>query len=197
MTPNTNVLTGETTGNNQRSRKPLVMILLMFLTPVVLSLVLQQFDWRSEVKTHGSQLVAGGQSYDSLGLENPLPGQWQLVYHIDNHCDQQCLNSLYAQQQVWQALAADRKRLTPVVLMSSQQALPEDPTLNPQLFITHKINKQQVQNLSQLSNTVYLFDTLGQQVLSYRFAPDKEQAIHQAKELLLDVKQLLKLSRIG
>ena len=179
------------------NRKPLLLILLLFIAPVALSLVLQQLDWRSEVKTHGSVLSQGNHSFETLGLDNPLPGKWQLVYRLDSPCDTQCRNSLYAQQQVWQALAVERKRIKPVVLIGSDQQLPDDPRLDKSLFTIQHLDDAARQRTRILADTVYLYDTHGQQVLSYAFAMDQQKAVLQAKELLLDVKQLLKLSRIG
>lgn len=113
------------------------------------------------------------------------------------HCDAGCENALYSIQQVWLALGRDTDRAQPTVLFNTYS----DPQAVTRLQQDTQINVVAVnhpQPTAALSaDAVYLVDTLNNAMLRYSVSEDRQSAIMNSRDMLADVRKLLKLSRIG
>ncbi|MCL2917227.1 hypothetical protein [Shewanella litorisediminis] len=179
--------------NSQKfSARPLLLLLLAFVLPVVLAKLVLSQHWYNEGATNQGQLFTEETSYQSLGATNPAPQRWQILYLMPQTCDQICKDRLYVMHQSHTALGAERIRVTPLVLVSAtsdiksldDSALPTaslptalDPLLASQEFI--------------------LVDPLGTLVMRYPAVSGQEANISQGKAMLADLRKLLKLSRVG
>ena len=142
---------------------------------------------------------------DKIHTEEPgfqqLDGhrKWIILLLADSVCDQRCERSLYMSRQVNTALGKDANRVGRLLLQTKQ-----DSKLNsllgehPQLIV-RQISQNQVEDLIEAvamhdllldSFDMLLIDPLGNIMMHYKSEQD-------GKDLLEDLKRLLKVSKIG
>lgn len=89
---------------NKSKHKALGLLLLAFIAPVVIAkLVLSLSLYHGGATNHG-ELINPETSYASLGVENPNPKEWQLLYLLPAQCDDACRERLYILRQSHTAL---------------------------------------------------------------------------------------------
>jgi len=193
----------------KRNSKQLIWLFLAFALPIVLAKLLLSSGFRGEVTTHGGLLLTEAVSYQSLTIANPIAGRWQLLYIANSGCDDRCYQRLAYLQQTWQALGRLQDRVV-VVLATNNKAAnnnltdskPSDNKNNN--AIADLINQQRVKLVNTGAGEAFphdqraiIVDPQGNLVMSFEFPDDQQQSLIVAHDLLLDIKQLLKLSRIG
>ncbi len=186
-----------------KSRKQLLLLLLAFLLPVLLAKALLSSGFKGEVKTHGGQLLSTNITYQQLFQPVANEGvtadkttsdkQWKLIYLTSKPCHETCFNQLYHIQQTYKALGRLQDRVTLAVLAkNTPQDYPQ--RVSKDLFVSHQVS---LNIANEFDDTVLIVDPLGNLVMSYQFDNNKQQSLVKAHDILLDIKQLLKLSRIG
>lgn len=179
------------------TRKPYTMLALLavFIVPVVLAKLALDNNWFNRAVTNKGELIQP--VMDLSALLDKQPPKWRLVYQVPAHCDAGCENALYSIQQVWLALGRDTDRAQPTVLFNTYS----DPQAVTRLQQDTQINVVAVnhpQPTAALSaDAVYLVDTLNNAMLRYSVSEDRQSAIMNSRDMLADVRKLLKLSRIG
>jgi len=173
-----------------------------FVIPVVLAKVLLTVDFKGQVKTHGGELLTMAQTYPQLINEPPVDNQknalqqsWRVAYFTENGCDKRCIDGLYHIQQTYKALGRLQERVS-VDLLNSGAV---EPSSIPDYLSFEMFSHHQVATAlpPSLNNKVVIIDPHGNLVMSYQFNGEKQQNLSKAHDMLLDIKQLLKLSRIG
>ena len=180
------------------TRKPYTMLALLavFIVPVVLAKLALDNNWFNRGVTNKGELIQP--VMDLSSLLDKQPPKWRLVYQVPAHCDAGCENALYSIQQVWLALGRDTDRAQPTVLFSTDSdiqavaRLQKDTQIN---VVAVSPSEQQSEALS--ADAVYLVDTLNNAMLRYTVSDDRKRAIMNSRDMLADVRKLLKLSRIG
>nr|WP_307930221.1 cytochrome oxidase [Photobacterium damselae] len=138
--------------------------------------------------------------------------RWQLIYLLPNECQQTCLGALFTLQQVPQAIGPERDRVISKVYVSRETSLADinQKIKHSELFQTQSLQNYQFsvlpsfpkleQALSQLQFAgigLYLIDPLGNIMMAYPLASEKTAILAQGKDVLRDLKRLLKVSKIG
>ena len=115
------------------SRRPLVLLLLLFALPFTLAALLHLAGWRPAGSANHGELLQPPQALPAAGLTladgRPLPtsalaGRWQLVLAGNGPCDADCQASLAALAQVQRLLPKYQARinrlwLAPVTVLES------------------------------------------------------------------------------
>ncbi len=180
----------------KKNRMVLLLLLGVFALPVLLAKLALEFDFFNKSSTNKGQLVSAELNFSEVYQLDTV--KWQLLYIHQGQCDSLCENALYSLSQVWSALGKRRDRVQSVVLHqpndSMQDKLAQFPVIYPvevtPAIIQHNVSKQQEPG-------IYIVDTLSNAVLYYPVAEDKSVAVMMARDMLSDLKKLLKLSRIG
>lgn len=177
--------------SKKKSRLILILVLTTFLLPVILAKVFLSYDFYEGGKTNKGELFQTGISYQSLGQENPHPNQWQIIYTLPSSCDKSCQYQLYLLTQTHTALGREQERVIPMVALTS----------NADVQALQKTDLSQVNVNLDMGNNIRDFlvivDPMGQLVMRYKLFNEQEQQIIQGKDLLADLRKMLKLSRIG
>ncbi|RUO69438.1 hypothetical protein [Idiomarina ramblicola] len=176
-----------------RSRRAIIIVFVAFIIPVLAAWLILSQDWYEAGTNKGTLL----QPPITLNQEaDQLPEGWQIGYIAPQNCEAICENTLYVMNQVDVAIGKDTERLTPVVLHQSEA---EKTNFNHSApHITQMITPQLIEQLSELpDNTVFIIDPMHNVMLYYPTHLDKEQMIAEGKNVLADLRKLLKLSRIG
>lgn len=175
----------------------MLLLAAAFILPVVLAKLALENDWFNKAATNKGQLLQPPLDFSPIGSQSEP--KWRLVYVLPQHCAAACKNAIYSINQVRQALGRQVDRLNAVVLStdnSDQTVLSKLGQSDFERLVTHPKQLQQVFGKVSVDG-IYLVDTLNNVVLYYPSFADQQQTIMQSREILADIRKLLKLSRIG
>ncbi|MCP1338082.1 hypothetical protein NJR55_00620 [Idiomarina sp. M1R2S28] len=176
-----------------RSRRSMIIVFLAFIVPVLAAWLFLSQNWYEAGTNKGILLQP------TITLEQQaeqLPVGWQVGYIAPQNCAISCENALYVMNQIDVAIGKDTDRLTPVVLHQSESLKAEFNHSAP--HITQLVTPELIKQLSALpANTLFIIDPMHNVMLYYPTHEDKEQMITEGKNVLADLRKLLKLSRIG
>lgn len=181
----------------KKSKTPLLLIV-VFVLPVILAKLALDNDWFNRAATNKGELMSP--ILDASAFYTGLEPKWRLMYFLPKACTAECENALYSVNQVWVALGKHSDRLEPVVisLPDSDQSKTDELINHPNLKML-KQDKQTVNNVFKdvPANGIFLVDTLNNVVLRYPLFEEQKQAVLKSRDILADIRKLLKLSRIG
>ncbi len=176
-----------------RSQRAIIIVFVAFIVPLLAAWLILSQHWYEAGTNKGTLLQP------PVTLEQQtekLPEGWQLGYIAPQNCETSCENTLYVMNQVDVAIGKDTDRLTPVVLHQSESLQASFNHSAP--HITQLVTPELISQLSALpENTVFIIDPMHNVMLYYPTHEDKEQMIAEGKNMLADLRKLLKLSRIG
>ena len=176
------------------ARKQIWILVALFFAPLALAFLLYYGGgWRPPGSTNKGELISP---------PRPLPngsawhGKWTLVYVGDGRCDERCRAALLLTRQTRLALNADMTRVQRIFLATGNCC---DRTYfaaeHPDLAVERVDNAAGAALLGAFpdvaSGSIYIVDPLGN--LMMRHAPSAGLS----KDLLEDLRKLLKLSHIG
>ena len=173
-------------------KKPLLILLLVFLLPVVAAKIVLSMNLYQGGATNKGELLSTGTSYASLAMDNPKPKEWQLLYLLPEHCDQLCLDRLYILQQSHVALGREQDRVHTLILLSDKS---DTSALSGIPFETAKVSTSLGEMLNQ--QQMIIVDPLGSLIMRYPSVSGRDNQILQGKALVSDLRKMLKLSRVG
>jgi len=176
---------------NKTKYRALGLLLLAFIAPVVIAKLVLSLHWYHGGATNHGELISPETSYASLGMTNPMPKEWQLLYLLPAQCDEACRERLYILRQSHTALGPDQARVAPLILVNPDSDL---TALNAFDFNTQPANQSLKEWLDQ--QQLIVVDPLGSLVLRYPQVQGKAAHLAQGKALVADLRKLLKLSRV-
>ncbi|SHI02902.1 hypothetical protein [Ferrimonas marina] len=177
------------TGTHQRT---LIVLLLAFVMPVLVAYAVLKLGLYQGGSTNKGQLLSA-LSYEQLAHENPEAQQWQIIAFLPEQCDESCQDNLVLMRQTHQALGREQQRVRPLVFTQSDSDLSAVKQLSELQVTQATANDQVVDALAPYALVVV--DPWGQWVLGYPHG-SLTTAEHR-RDLLADLRKLLKLSRIG
>jgi len=187
-----------TENKKNNNRTTLLLLVAVFALPVVLAVLALQGNWFNKASTNKGELLHPPVEMGEL-LRADTP-QWRLLYVLPAQCDIACKNALYSISQVWQASGREKDRVQATVVTTENSDMAMISQLNSDGQVT-VLTLKQAELLkgfgSQSLSHVFISDTLGNVILRYPLSEEKQQAVMLGKDMLSDLKKLLKLSRIG
>jgi hypothetical protein len=188
--------------SRRRGRRLFLIVAAFFLLPVVLSFALYYGNlWRPSGSANKGELLTP-RTLDATGLRNTdgtpvassaLQGKWSLIYIGDGACDADCRAALVHGRQSRLALNNEMKRVQRVFLATGNCCASEyfaqeqpglialDASAAPELL---------AQFPGDRTRSLYIVDPLGNLMM-------RHDASRTSRDLLTDMKRLLKLSHIG
>jgi len=182
-----------------KSRKgTLLLVFAAFVIPVIVAKVALDNEWFNRGATNKGELIKPAMDMSPV-LSAELP-KWRLVYVMPENCDDKCENAVYSIRQVWLALGreSDRASATVVTVESSDATAMSQLGQHANLEVL-SASKENVNKAfdSAPADGIFLVDTQNNAMLRYPLHADKDAAIQKSRDILADLKKLLKLSRIG
>lgn len=183
-----------TVSEQARSRRQIWVLVALFFAPLALAFLLYYGGgWRPPGSTNKGELISPPRPVPNASAWH---GKWTLVYVGDGRCDEQCRAALTLTRQTRLALNADMTRVQRVFLVTGNCC---DRTYlateHPDLAIEQVDDAVGAALLAVFpdvaSGSIYIVDPLGN--LMMRHAPSTGLS----KDLLEDLRKLLKLSHIG
>ncbi len=190
-----------------RRRSQIWILVAVFFAPLALAFLLYYGGggWRPPGSTNRGELISPARPLPSVELPTPsgapLPastwhGKWTLVYVGDGRCDDRCRAALILMRQTRLALNTDMARVQRVFLATGNCCdLTYLAAEHPGLAVARADNEPGAALLAAFPDaaegSIYIVDPLGN--LMMRHAPTAAPS----KDLLEDLRKLLKLSHIG
>jgi len=188
-----------------RGRRQFLTIAAVFLLPLVVAFSLYYGKlWRPAGSSSKGELisparplvVAGLRHSDGTPVEaNPFQEKWTLLYIGDGACDADCRNSLVFARQSRLALNNEMTRVQRVFLATGNCCANDYFKAEHAGLIALDASSPDAQKLlaqfpADRAHSLYIVDPLGNLMM-------RHDASHTTKDLLDDLKKLLKLSHIG
>lgn len=189
----------------RRGRQVLVLIAALFLLPVlVASLLYYGKLWRPAGSSNLGQLIDPARPLEVAGLRRPdgspagaetFKDKWSLIYIGDGACDANCRTALVFGRQSRLALNNEMTRVQRIFLATghccdNEYLAKEHPGLIALDASAPEAQALLAQFPDDHARSLYIVDPLGNLMMRH----DGE---HTSKDLLGDLKKLLKLSHIG
>lgn len=171
----------------------LLVIALVFALPIIIAKLMLHQQWYQGGVTNRGQLLQPTVTVAELAI----PQTWQLIYWLPSTCDTACQGALFNLRQVPQAAGADSVRLQSVVLVDHLNTI--SATLL-QGLAQRQVDMSLQQKIAQLKYglaTIYIADPHGNMVMAYPLVAGEQAILMQGKDVLRDLKRLLKVSKIG
>ena len=191
--------------SRRRGRRVLLLLAAIFLVPVFLAFALYYGNvWRPPGSSSKGELITPARPLNAAGLRLPdgtatagevLQGKWSLVYLGDGACDADCRRTLIYARQTRIALNNEMTRVQIVMLAGANCCAPNIEQHVPGIRVMNASSTDAAPLLAQFpaerrAQTLYIVDPLGNLMM-------RHDAAQTSKDLLTDLKKLLKLSHIG
>ena len=198
-----------------RGRLQLILLATLFLFPLLASYAVYFWfpDLRPTGTTNYGQLLHPAQPVPVLGLvdaqgqgidETAFKGRWTYVVRATTStCEDECLRALIMTRQVRLSLNEKRPRVHRILIApdaaSASQLSDDLAGEHPDLQVLAEQDTHSLGDfLDQQSATIYLFDPLGNWLMTYpNLLPGEAGTQEDFKGIRKDIKKLLKISQIG
>ncbi|MXS84851.1 hypothetical protein ABO04_02705 [Nitrosomonas sp. HPC101] len=182
-----------------RSRLKLIILILVILSPIVISSFLHRWDFRPDHTVNYGELleikplqgVATNIEDNTIFRNRQLKGIWSLLIIDSGKCDGYCQEKLYIMRQIRLAQNVDKDKVQRIWLINDDVKL--DPEIVDKYKGTKLILAQGKDLLSEFpfvndqKDHIYVIDPMGNLMMRYPRDPDP-------KKMIGDLKRLLKLS---
>lgn len=180
------------------NKRTLFLLIVVFVVPVILAKLALEGNWFNKGVTNNGELLDTPLDFSLLYPQREK--KWYLTYISSKPCLNQCENALYSLSQIWTALGREQDRVSTAILLTDEAQRDRARKLDgsPKLqFIP--VSTEQVVNTFGREDIegIYIVDALGNVILTYPLHSDKQQAVMGSRDILSDMRKLLKLSRIG
>ena len=178
--------------NRAKKNTQLILMILAFIVPVIIAKLMLSNDFKGNVKTHGGELLNLPQTYQQLVVSPDDNQLWKVLYVTNKQCESDCKKQLYYVAQTYKALGRLQERVS-IGAMTPQLMAALPPEISQTNFNQHQLT----QAINDLEDHIVIVDPMGNLVMGYQLIGDNPQKLKLSHDMLLDIKQLLKLSRIG
>lgn len=184
------------TGVQNKNRRSLLLLLAVFALPIILAKFALEGEWLAMGVTNKGTLLTNELTLTQLGLETEkFNQQWLILYSLPENCEHDCQKSLEAVHNTYVALGKEMPRVTPVALYQSELSAEQLQQLSKSQWQLLSMPTQAKQYIYQPQ--VLIVDPLGNVFLSHKVPNNVEQLSQFGKQILADMKKLLKYSKVG
>ena len=188
-----------------RGRRQLLIVAAVFLVPVAIAFALYYGQiWRPAGNANKGELIVPARPLEVAGLKNvdgtpadaaAFQGKWSLIYIGDGACDPACRDALVFARQSRLALNNEMTRVQRIFLSTGNCCATDYFKTEHEGLIVLDASAPEAQALlaqfpAERANSLFIVDPLGNLMM-------RHDASHTSKDLLTDLKKLLKLSHIG
>lgn len=180
--------------SRRRGRLQLIAVLLVAIGPMILATSMYKFKfWVPGSRNYHGDLIATGETRTELGVQSDET-RWQLLVTAPGPCEADCQQLVYLARQIQIGLGRDATRASHALTTTE----PLDPAYDAKLTREYPQLQRYPLDIKRYQRTapgvdlpqLWIVDPHGNLVLRYG-------AEVNGKDLLNDLRQLLKLSNIG
>jgi len=184
------------TPNKKKSRRSLLLVVAIFALPIILAKFALEQQWLDLGVTNEGSLLTDEMTLKQLGIINAkFDHQWLILYALPSDCSQHCEKALETVHNTYVALGKDMPRITPVALYQSDfssEQMTQMKNSQWQLELMSSEAKQYIEN-----SQVFIVDPLGNLFLSHQLPGKIDEFPQLGKQILADMKKVLKYSKVG
>lgn len=180
------------------NKRNLIVMIAVFVLPVIMAYLALKLDWFNKAATNRGELLQP--VIEAAPLLSDSDTKWHLLYVIPAVCDLACENALYSVKQTYTATGKEADRVSTLFIYNENSAVSAVDKVRE--FNGSFLLQKPQENVNEVFknvdlNAIFISDTLHNVVLRYPTTEDEQQAIMDSRDMLSDLKKLLKLSRIG
>lgn len=182
--------------NTGSSKRTFLMMLAVFALPIVLAKLALQFQWLNYGVTNKGQLIEQAITLEQLGINAmEAKSHWLLIVNVPQDCQLDCQQMIQTVYNTYVALGKDKPRSKALALIANNYTAKQHAKLSEQGWLYSKTTTQANKHLN--TTKVYIADPLGNIVLSHTIPQQREEFALFGKQILADMKKLLKYSKVG
>lgn len=200
------------------ARKNRILLLLLaasFVVPFLVGDLAYRLGWYEGGRTNKGQLIDPPVAFASLALRDDggkalgagfADKHWWLLYVVPADCAEACRNRLFQMRQVRKALGRESERLRQAVVVTGPLAPATEALLQQEFAGFQRLRGDAVsvdaafapvRPAASAAGELYIMDPMGWLMLSYPPEADEKRSVEKAEDVLMDLRKLLKASRIG
>ncbi|UTV27855.1 cytochrome oxidase [Photobacterium atrarenae] len=169
------------------------LLLAAFALPVGLAQLMLSMQWYQGGVTNRGQLLDPPLSAPGVAQA----GRWQLLYVLPDDCDVACAGALFHLRQIPQAVGAERDRVASLLLVNGSAGQDNELLRGLKAATVPASLLKRLQATEYGAQAIYLVDPLGNILMAYPLESAQPAILAQGKDVLRDLKRLLKVSKIG
>ena len=182
--------------NTGSSKRTFLMMLAVFALPIILAKLALQFQWLNYGVTNKGQLIEKTITLEQLGINTKgAKNHWLLVINLPQDCSTNCQQIMQTIFNTYVALGKDKPRSKPLALIPTSYSAEQQAKLSQQGWLQSQTTVNANNQLG--TDNIYIADPLGNIVLSHAIPKQSEGFALFGKEILADMKKLLKYSKVG
>lgn len=180
----------------RKNRRLFIGVFFCFVIPLLSAKIILDLGWYNPGVTNKGILLQP--PIEASEADNQaMPDTWRIAYRVPSDCDQRCVNSLYVINQTDLALGRESSRVSPVAIQA-QADIRNLPELSANSRMHYIVLPELHQQLAELpEGSMVIIDPLGFVMMRYDGSPDRQETIQRGRDMLDDLKKLLKMSRVG
>lgn len=180
----------------KKSRGSLLLVLAAFILPIILAKFALEHQWLNTGVTNKGALLTNELTLEKLGLDNAdFDQHWLILYGLPKSCAATCQKTLEAVHNTYIALGKEMPRVFPVALYQNELPAKERENILKSKWQLRVMPEQAKQYIAKPQ--VFIVDPLGNVFLSHQLPENTKQLPQFGKQILADMKKLLKYSKVG
>lgn len=189
----------EVSDNNnhpKKSRRSLFLMLAAFALPIILAKFALEQQWLDTGVTNKGKLLTNELTLEKLGLKSvDFEQHWLIMYSLPKSCTVNCQKTLEAVHNTYVALGKEMPRVFPIALYQNELSDAQHQKISQSKWQLLAMPEQAKLHIT--NPQVFIVDPLGNVFLSHQLPEDAEQLPQFGKQILADMKKLLKYSKVG
>jgi hypothetical protein len=186
----------ENNKNPKKSRRSLFMVLAAFALPIILAKFALEQQWLDLGVTNKGTLLTNELTLEQLGLKTTdFEQHWLIMYSLPEHCDINCQKTFEALHNTYVALGKEMPRVFPVALYQNALSDEQRQKISESKWQLFAMPTQAKQHIAKPQ--IFIVDPLGNVFLSHQLPENIELLPQLGKQILADMKKLLKYSKVG
>lgn len=182
--------------SQQKNRRSLLLVVAAFALPIILAKFALEGQWLATGVTNKGNLLTKELTLKQLGIDRAdFNQQWLILYNLPMQCDNHCEKAMEVVHNTYVALGKEMPRITPVAIYNNQFSAEKTRQLSKsqwQLVTIPVSNRQAIE-----PSNVYIVDPLGNVFLNHQVPSNNASLALFGKQILSDMKKLLKYSKVG
>jgi hypothetical protein len=182
--------------NPKKSRRSLFLVLAAFVLPIILAKLALEQQWLDMGVTNKGTLLTNELTLEQLGLKTTdFEQHWLILYSLPEQCATNCQKTFETLYNTYVALGKYTPRVFPVALYQNELSTEQRQVISEskwQLFAMSEQAKQQI-----AKSQIFIVDPLGNVFLSHQLPKNIAELPQLGKQILADMKKLLKYSKVG
>lgn len=180
----------------QKNRRILLIVIAVFVLPIILAKFALNGDWLATGVTNNGTLLTNELTLKQLGIDKAeFNEQWLMLYSLPKQCGADCQKTLETVHNTYVALGKEMPRVTPVALYQNELSTEQLQHISKSQWQLLAMPTEAKQYIDK--SQVLIVDPLGNVFLSHKIPSITEQLPQFGKQILADMKKVLKYSKVG